>query len=113
MNQDPNMPWGSTPPTPENTKEQTHIDLGELKGLWIPAAYLYAKDLTPVEMILMSYIHMADQKNHCWVSNSKFGEWLGISKLAAKNLIVKLKSKGYIEQVSWDGRSKRVLKCLK
>lgn len=95
-------------PNPEQT-----VDLGELKGLWIPAAYLYAEDLTPVETLLMSYIHMADQKDHCWVSNAKFGEWLGISKLAAKNLIVKLKAKGYIEQVSWDGRTRRVLKCLR
>jgi len=97
----------------DSQPDQTHVSLSELKGLWIPSQYLYSEDLTMVERILMSYIHMADQKEHCWVSNETFGKWLGISKLAAKNLIVKLKAKGYIEQVSWDGRTRRVLRCLK
>lgn len=93
--------------------DQTHIAISELKGLWIPAEYLWAEDLSIPEKILMSFIKMADQKDHCYASNATLAKWSMLSTQRVKDMIVKLKKKGYLEQVSWDGRQKRVIKCLK
>ena len=97
---------------PETT-DQTHINIHELKGIWIPQQYLWADDLKVNEKILMAFIHMADQKDHCYASNETLGKWVMLPTQTVKNLIVSLKKKGYLEQVSWDGRTRRVLKCLK
>ena len=93
--------------------QENFIKVRELKGLWIPEEYLWAEDLNINEKVLMSFIKMADQKEHCWASNATLSKWTGLTLGSLKNLIVALKKKGYIEQVSWDGRTKRVLRCLK
>lgn len=98
-------------PTPN--QDQSHIAIQELKGLWIPAEYLWADDLKPHEKILMAFIRMADQKDHCYASNATLAKWSMLSTQRVKDVIVVLKKKGYLEQVSWDGRTKRVIRCLK
>jgi hypothetical protein len=93
--------------------KQNYVKVEDLKGLWLPEQYLWAEDLKPNEKILMSFIRMADQKDHCWASNSTLGKWMQLPVQTVKNLIVGLKKKGYLEQISWDGRHKRVIRCLK
>ena len=93
--------------------DQTHVAIQDLKGLWIPAEYLWAEDLLPSEKILMSFIKMADQKDHCYASNETIAKWMLTTPQVVKNMISKLKKKEYLEQVSWDGRTKRVIRCLK
>jgi DNA-binding MarR family transcriptional regulator len=93
--------------------KENYVKVRELKGLWIPAEYLWADDLNPSEKVLMSFIKMADQKDHCWASNETLADWAQLTIGRVKNMIVELKKKGYLEQVSWDGRTKRVLRCLK
>lgn len=100
-------------PEQEIQLKQTHINIFNLEGLWTPKEYLYAEDLSEREVKLMSYIRMLDQKDHCWASNATLGKLLGINTQSVKNLLVGLKKKGYIEQVSWDGRYKRIIRCLK
>lgn len=100
-------------PEQEIQIKQTHVVIKELKGLWIPEEYLWAEDLNINEKVLMAFIKMADQKDHCWASNTTLANWTGLTLGSLKNLIVSLKKKGYLEQVSWDGRHKRVIKCLK
>ena len=113
---DPNMPWGSTPPlTPEQELdiEQNYVKVKGIKYIKIPGAYLWAEDLKPNEKLLMGFIYLADNEKHCWASNSTLAEWMQLPVQTIKNLIVGLKKKGYLEQVSYDGRYKRVLRCLK
>ena len=97
----------------ENHIKQNYVEVKELKGLWIPEQYLWAEDLKLNEKLLMSFIHLADQKEHCWAGNTKLAEWMQLPVQTVKNLMVGLKKKGYLEQVSWDGRYKRVIRCLK
>ena len=93
--------------------DQIFIKLSELKGLWIPGQYLWAEDLNIPEKFLMSFIHMADQEDHCYASNATLAKWTNLSTQRVKDMIVQLKKKGYLEQVSWDGRTRRVIRCLK
>lgn len=88
------------------------IDPGQLAFLVIPGKYLRATDLTYSEKFLMAYIFMADQKQHCWAKNKTFGKWMNISEGRIRHMMVELKKKGYIEQVSYNGK-KRVIKCIK
>jgi len=99
--------------TQENHIKQNYVKVEEIKFLVIPQQYLWAEDLKPNEKILMSFIRMADQKDHCWASNATIGKWMQLPTQTVKNLIVGLKKKGYLQQVSWDGRYKRVIKCLR
>lgn len=86
------------------------INPKKIKGLWIPDKYLHAVDLTLTEKHLISYIFMLDQDDNCYASNKYLGELMGISPGRVANLLTELKSKGYIRQVSWDGRIRK-LKC--
>lgn len=92
---------------------ENYVEVESIKFLVIPSQYLWAEDLKPHEKILMSFIRMADQKEHCWASNATLAKWTMLSTQRVKDLIVGLKKKGYLEQVSWDGRTRRVLRCLK
>lgn len=96
-----------------NHIKQNYVKVEDLKGLWIPEKYLWAEDLNIPEKLLMSFIKMADQKEHCYASNATLAKWTMLSTQRVKDMIVKLKKKGYLEQVSWDGRQKRVIRCLK
>ena len=93
--------------------KENYVKVGDIKFLVIPEQYLWAEDLNHAEKILMSFIRMADQKEHCWASNATLAKWTSLSTQRVKNIIVNLKLKGYLEQVSWDGRTKRVIRCLK
>lgn len=93
--------------------KENYVKVEDIKFLVIPQQYLWAEDLSNNEKILMSFIRMADQKQHCWASNTTLAKWTGLTVGSLKNLIVALKKKGYLEQVSWDGRHKRVIRCLK
>ena len=99
-------PWEQEP-HPDHPK----INPKQIKGLWIPEKYLYAEDLTLTEKHLVSYIFMLDQDNNCYASNKYLGELMGISAGRIANLLTELKSKGHIQQVSWDGRIRK-LRCV-
>ena len=101
------------PPPWEESPQPEHpvIDPKKLQGLWIPAKYLYENDLTQKEILLVSFIHMMDQDNHCYASNRYLGELMGCNEKTVRNMLVELKKKGYIEQVSWNGKIRK-LKCL-
>lgn len=86
------------------------INPKQLQGLWIPAEYLYAKDLSSGEQVLLSYIKMMDQEKHCWASNKYFSELMMCSEKRIRNMLVELKKKGYIETLT---RNPRTIKCLK
>ncbi|RLD38532.1 MAG: hypothetical protein DRI97_00085 [Bacteroidetes bacterium] len=103
----------SLTPEQELAIHQSHIKVEGINYLTIPSQYLWAEDLNINEKFLMSFIRMADQKDHCWASNTTLAKWTGLTLGSLKNLIVALKKKGYLEQISWDGRHKRVIKCLK
>jgi DNA-binding MarR family transcriptional regulator len=99
-------PWESVPTTNSPT-----INPKQIQGLWIPREYLFSKNLSYPEKLLMAFIRMLDQENHCYASNRYLGELLGVSERTIANMIVTLKKKNLIKQVSWNG-TRRVLKCI-
>jgi hypothetical protein len=99
-------PWEKAP-----SPEAPTINPRQLKGLYIPAKYLYSEDLTPQEKILVSFINVMDQENHCYASNKYLGYLVGVSEKTIANMLISLKAKNYVELVSFDG-IKRVLKCI-
>jgi hypothetical protein len=99
-------PWEQSAQTPDNQL----INPKQLQGLWIPAEYLYADDLSAGEQVLMAYIRMMDQDKHCFASNKYLGELMRCSEKRIRNMLVDLKRKGYIETLT---RNPRTIKCLK
>lgn len=99
-------PWEKSP-----SPEAPTINPRQLKGLYIPAKYLYNEDMSPQEKILMSFIFMMDQENHCYASNKYLGYLMNMDERLIRNKLVSLKKRGYLELVSYDG-IKRVLRCL-
>lgn len=99
------------PPWEQDTgPDNPNINPKQLEGLWIPAIYLYAQDLGQTEKILMSYIRMLDQEKHCYASNGYLAEIMGLTEKRIRNMLVDLKSKGYIETIR---RNPRLIKCVK
>jgi len=88
------------------------INPKQIRGLWMPEQYLFSKELTIQEKILMSFIYTLDQKDHCYASNRYLGELIKTSAKTVSNMLISLKKKGFVEQLSWDGNI-RFMKCLK
>jgi len=102
-------PWEQElTPTPDNPV----INPKQIRGLWMPEQYLFSKDLSLQEKILMSFIYTLDQKDHCYASNKYLGELIGTSAKTVSNMLINLKKKEYIELLSWNGNI-RIMRCLK
>ena len=97
-------PWDQ-----EQQPDRPVMNPKQIKGLWIPEKYLYAPDLSITEKHLVSYIFMLDQEHNCYASNKYLGELMGISPGRVANMLTTLKKKGYIRQVSWDGRIRKLM----
>lgn len=80
----------------------------EFTGVWIPAFIVLDEDLNWSDRA--AYAEIACYES-CFMSNAFFARRLGLSIDRARKIISKLKDKGYIEQVSFDGR-KRYLQVI-
>jgi hypothetical protein len=103
-------PWEQQPEQAINP-EHPILNPKNIKGLWIPAKYLFAKNLNMQERVLMGFIYMLDQKDHCYASDKYLGELISLSAKTISNMVRLLKKKNYLKLVSWNGRV-RVLKCI-
>lgn len=74
------------------TSEANH----KFKGVWIPAEYWLDKDLTIMEVALITEIDSLDGENGCFASNKLFADFLGITPGRVSQLVKSLKEKGYI-----------------
>lgn len=82
------------------------------KGVWIDREIWLDKDLTPLEKFIFAEIDSLDGVNGCTASNEYLAEFCQCSERKVKDAISKLKEKGMIQQVYFDGR-KRTLKSLR
>jgi DNA-binding MarR family transcriptional regulator len=99
---------------PELIPDDPTINPKGLKGLWVPEEILFNENLTPGEKILLSFIyHLDTSSNHCYASNKYLGEITRTSTKSAAKTVERLKEKGYIETVSWDGRIRKLKVKLK
>jgi len=79
-------------------------------GIWIPKEIYLNKDLSWTDKILVIEINSLDNERGCFASNDYFAEFLGVTKTTISTSISKLKKLGFIEQISFDGRT-RILKA--
>jgi hypothetical protein len=76
-------------------------------GAWIPRELYLNTELTWTEKILLIEIDFKDSSEKgCFASNKFLGEFVGIKESSMANMISKLKSMGYLEQVFFDGRNR-------
>lgn len=90
----------------EYTQEELAlIQKRDFIGIWIPKAIYLDRDLSFTEKALLIEIDSLDNsKKGCFAKNEYFAFWLNKSAGTIQNMISKLKSKGFIEQVYFDGR---------
>lgn len=79
------------------------------KGVFIPAEIWLNDNLTIYDKAIFAEIDSLDGENHCFASNDYLAEFCQMSKATVTRSISKLVSLGFLEIVSFDGRT-RVLK---
>ena len=86
-----------------------------MKGIWIPAEIwelMISGEISVREVQLLSIIkNLEDSEKNCFASNEYFAKVLNVRKNYISRMIANLKSKGFIEQVKFDGR-RRQMKTL-
>ncbi len=85
----------------------------DFKGIWIPREIWLAKDLSCHEKCLWAEIHsLFDRESGgCYASNEYLMEFFDIKERRLQQMMSTLKNKGWIVQVSFDGRN-RVIKAV-
>ena len=80
-----------------------------IKGVWIPGEVAFNKNLTKTDMFVWWQIDSLDStKNNCYASNGYIAGRLSISTQTVSNSISKLKKYGYLIQISFDGKIRRL-----
>ena len=80
----------------------------KFKGIWIPAELWNSKELSLQEKCLIAEI---DSFTEFWMSNKTIGEFLGVSKDRAKQIVGKMKDNGIINvETTRDTETKQILK---
>ena len=87
----------------------------DFKGVWIPKEIWLNEELTLLEKIIFVEIDSLDNENHCTAGNEYFATFCGCSESKVSKAIKKLKELEMIEELSFDGRHRkiRVVKSIK
>src|SRR5277367_3080928 len=93
--------------------ESTEQIVQRFTGYWIPEE-LSKLGISITAQLLLSTIDslQQDAPNYCFASNEYLAKMMGLSPSRVSFYITRLKRLGLIEQVSYDGRIRR-LRCLK
>lgn len=84
----------------------------DFKGVWIPKEIWLSKELKMLEKVILTEISSLDNEDHCIAGNEYFAEFCSCSLSAVTKTIKHLKELGYIEEMSFDGRHRK-LKVIK
>jgi len=80
-----------------------------IPGVWIPMQVFFNKSLTGVDIFVWCMIDLLDTtEDNCFASNEYIAKKLGLKSHTVSNSISKLKKLGYIKQISFDGRIRRL-----
>lgn len=80
----------------------------DFKGIWIPKEIWLNEELTMLEKVIFVEIDSLDNENHCIASNQYFAEFCNCSESKVSKSIKKLKELGMIEEVTFDGRHRKI-----
>lgn len=84
----------------------------KFEGIWIPEKIWLTKELTLQEKVFIVEINSLDNEDGCFASNSYFSNFFGISTTRVSIVISSLKEKGYLEEIGFDGRKRKLKSCL-
>ena len=83
-----------------------------ITGMWIPGEVAFNKELTLNDMFVWWVINSLDcSENNCWASNEYIAKLCGSHSQTVSSSVAKLKKHGYIKQISFDGRVRRLAIC--
>ncbi len=80
----------------------------DFKGVWIPKEVWLSNELKMLEKVILTEIHSLDNENHCTAGNEYFAEFCSCSISAVSKVIKHLKELGYIEELEFDGRHRKL-----
>lgn len=83
------------------------------RGTWIPKRIWLAKDITWMEKCVLAEIDnlFDEDEGGCWASNEYIASNMDSSQKSISNMISRLKERGYVKQVNFNGRF-RILKVI-
>lgn len=86
----------------------------DFKGVWIPKEVWLDENLSALEKVILIEIDSLDtEENHCYASNKYLAEFCRCSEIKVSQAIKKFLELGYIEQISFDGRTRILRSRLK
>lgn len=96
-----------------DTYNQNPIPRARFTGIFIPSEILEINDLTPTDMILLSWIDSLFCKEYggCFASNDYLAEKLHLKEKTISKNISKLIELGLVEKVSFNGRFRVIRAC--
>lgn len=80
----------------------------DFKGVWIPKEIWLNEELTLLEKIIFVEIDSLDNENHCIAGNEYFATFCNCSESKVSKAIKKLKELNMIEELSFDGRHRKI-----
>lgn len=80
----------------------------DFKGVWIPKEIWLNNDLSMLEKVLLTEIDSLDNENHCTAGNEYFAEFCNCSQSAITKALKHLRESGFIEDVEFDGRHRKM-----
>ena len=81
-------------------------------GVFIPAEIYLNPELSWTEKALWCEVQALSGPGYCFANNAHFAKHLGISEVNVSKHLSKLKKLGYIEVVSFDGRTRKMKAVL-
>jgi len=103
----------STSPSSINATENIQTVKRDFVGIWIPKEVWLSEHLSASEKCLWAEIRSLhnEERGGCFASNEYLQNFLGTSERQLQRITANLKKHGFLQQVSFDGRS-RVLKAV-
>lgn len=83
----------------------------DFKGVWIPREIWLSQQLSLMEKVLFVEIHSLDNADGCYASNRYFADFFDVGERQIRNIIGKLKEKGFVF-VTVKNRNERVIRVV-
>lgn len=80
----------------------------DFKGVWIPKEIWLSTELKMLEKVILTEISSLDNEDHCIAGNEYLAEFCSCSLSAVTKSIKHLKELGYIEELEFDGRHRKL-----
>ena len=80
----------------------------DFKGVWIPKEIWLSNELSMIEKVVLTEINSLDNEDHCVAGNEYFAEFCNCGVATITRAIKHLKELNYIEEMSFDGRHRRL-----